>query len=256
MGVLESILSAKRDYLRELGQRTLPTPPPARKFSLQREPRTPLRLIAEIKHRSPSAGALSTALSVAARAEAYQRGGASMVSVLCDIPFFDGDFTHLALARAACDLPLLCKDFVIDERQLDAARAFGADAVLLIVRCLTPEQLSRLHAAALERGLVPFVEVASETEAHAALQVGAELVGVNARDLDTLTMDRERAARILALLPSTLTRVHLSGLGSVQAVAGIAQSGVDAALIGEALMRQDDPVPLLAGMAAEARALG
>ena len=118
MGVLESILHAKREFLAELRLRALPTPPPRRRFSLRRGAGAELRLIAEIKRRSPSAGALSTVLGVAERAAAYERGGASMVSVLTDTPFFDGAYEHLALARGACSLPLLCKDFVIDELPL------------------------------------------------------------------------------------------------------------------------------------------
>lgn len=253
MGVLEPILEAKRVFVRELGARRLPAPPPLRSFSLKRPPGAELRLIAEIKRRSPSAGALSTKLGVEERAAAYERGGAHMISVLTDTPFFDGAYEHLTRARAACSLPLLCKDFVIDERQLDAARAYGAEAVLLIVRCLEPAALARLHTAALERKLVPFVEVATEEETRVANDVGAELVGVNARDLDTLKMDAERAARILALLPASVTRVHLSGLGSASAVGAIAASGVDGALVGEALMRADEPEPLLSAMVAEAR---
>ena len=253
MGVLDSILDAKRSFVRELAARPLPSPPPLRSVSLKRAPHGELRLIAEIKRRSPSAGALSTKLSVEERAAAYERAGAQMVSVLTDTPFFDGAYEHLTRARAACTLPLLCKDFVIDERQLDAARAYGADAVLLIVRCVDSATLGRLHRAALERGLVPFVEVANEEETRAAVDVGAQLVGVNARDLDTLKMDAARAARVLALLPSHIARVHLSGLGSADAVGAIAASNVDAALIGEALMRVDDPGPLLSAMVAEAR---
>ncbi|HET9929514.1 MAG TPA: indole-3-glycerol-phosphate synthase [Polyangiaceae bacterium] len=253
MAVLESILAAKRSFVRELAGRPLPAPPPLRPFSLKRPPGGELGLIAEIKRRSPSAGALSTKLSVEERAAAYEGAGARMVSVLTDTPFFDGAYEHLTRARAACKLPLLCKDFVIDERQLDAARAYGAEAVLLIVRCLDTASLSRLHRAALERELVPFVEVANEEETRVAIDVGATLVGVNARDLDTLQMDRERAARVLELLPTNITRVHLSGLGSAAAVGAIAASAVDAALIGEALMRADDPAPLLSAMIAEAR---
>jgi indole-3-glycerol phosphate synthase len=210
-------------------------------------------LIAEIKRRSPSAGQLSTALSVAERARAYERAGASMLSVLCDSHFFDGDYQHLQEARAATSLPLLCKEFVIDEAQLAAARAFGADAVLLIVRCLTPERTRQLVAAARAQELVPFVEVATEAELATALDAGADLIGVNARDLDTLVMDAERAARVLAAIPSSMTRVHLSGLSRPADVQRVRESGADAALVGEALMRESDPEPLLTELAHAAR---
>lgn len=213
-----------------------------------------LSLITEIKRRSPSAGELSTVLSVAERAKAYERAGASMLSVLCDAHFFDGDYQHLLDARAVTELPLLCKEFVIDESQLDAARAFGADAVLLIVRCLTPARTAELVAGARARQLVPFVEVATEAELKVALDSGADLIGVNARDLDTLVMDAERAARVLAAIPDPVVRVHLSGLAKPEDVTRIRQSGADAALVGEALMRADDPEPLLSALAAAARA--
>lgn len=245
MGVLNTILERKRAAIAELRGRKLPAPPKRRPVALKRSPGEPLRLIAEIKRRSPSAGSLSTRLSVGERAAAYERSGASMVSVLCDGPFFDGAFEHLSAAREACALPLLCKDFVLDPAQLDAARAYGADAVLLIVRCLAPDALEELTQGARERDLVPFVEVATEEEAERALACGAELVGVNARDLDSLAMDAARAERILRSLPSSLTRVHLSGLSTPEKVAAVLDSGVDAALIGEALMREDDPEPLL-----------
>jgi indole-3-glycerol phosphate synthase len=252
VSLLERILTQKKSELGGLRARRLPPPPPRRPLGLSREPGQPLRIISEIKRRSPSAGALNTTLSVGARARAYERGGASMVSVLCDSAFFDGGFEHLAEARDACALPLLCKEFVIDEVQLDAARAYGADAVLLIVRCLAPERVSALHRAAVERELVPFVEIANEDEARIASDAGATLVGVNARDLDTLAMDAARVERILLGLAPGATRVHLSGLRSPDDVALVAAGGADAALIGEALMRLDDPVPLLAAMVARA----
>ncbi len=252
MSLLERILGQKQSELEGLRSRRLPSPPPRRALDLSREPGQPLRIICEIKRRSPSAGPLNTTLSVGARARAYERGGASMVSVLCDSAFFDGGFEHLGEARDTCALPLLCKEFVIDEVQLDAARAYGADAVLLIVRCLTPERVAALHRAALERELVPFVEVATEAEVPIALEAGATLVGVNARDLDTLGMDGARAERILGSLPSAVTRVHLSGLRTPDDVACVAAGPADAALIGEALMRLDDPEPLLASLVARA----
>jgi indole-3-glycerol phosphate synthase len=205
-------------------------------------------LIAEIKRRSPSAGALSTRLGIGERARAYERAGASAVSVLTDESFFDGSFLHLQEARAACALPLLCKDFVIDERQLDLAQAYGADLVLLIVRCLDAARLAELVVRARERDLEPLVEIATQTEAELALSAGARVIGVNARDLDTLAMDAERAAAVLAALPADVTRVHLSGLATPDDVERIAKTGADAALVGEALMRQDDPEPLLRRM--------
>lgn len=250
MGLLAQILAQKQSELAGLRDRTHPSAPERRPVRLGRAQNDDrLSLIAEIKRRSPSAGKLSTVLTVAERAAAYERAGASMLSVLCDGHFFDGDYQHLVEARGACQLPLLCKEFVIDEVQLDAARAFGADAVLLIVRCLSAERVKALVSATRERQLVPFVEVATEDELGVALDAGAELIGVNARDLDTLVMDAERAARVLAAIPAGVTRVHLSGLAKPEDVRRIRASGADAALVGEALMRADDPSPLLRSLA-------
>jgi indole-3-glycerol phosphate synthase len=243
--VLAKILATKASEVETLRGRTFAAPPPRRPLTLARPAGAPLRLIAEIKRRSPSAGALSTKLGIAERAAAYARAGATMISVLCDERYFDGRFEHLGEARAACELPLLCKEFVIDEVQLDAARSFGADAVLLIVRCLSSERVSALVHAARERELEPFVEVATDEEVDIALDAGATLIGVNVRDLDTLELDATRAARILEALPPSVVSVHLSGLKTQEAVAGVARSTAHAALIGERLMREDDPEPLL-----------
>jgi indole-3-glycerol phosphate synthase len=251
-GLLARILEQKRAELPALRAQKLPASPGPRAFSLRRAEGN-LRLIAEIKFRSPSAGALSTALSVGERAFAYQRAGASMISVLCDTSFFAGAFTHLAEARADCELPLLCKEFVIDESQLDAALAYGADAVLLIVRCLSGQRLVELTRAARERKLEPFVEVVTDEESKMAVGAGASLIGVNARDLDTLVMDAARAARVLADLPEAATRVHLSGIAHPEDVQRVAASPADAALIGETLMREDQPEARLRALVTAAR---
>ncbi len=251
-GVLARILSKKREELPGLRALQLPVAPPPRPFSLRRK-QGAVQLISEIKFRSPSAGVLSTALSVTERAQAYERAGASMISVLCDESFFDGSFEHLRQARAACQLPLLCKEFVIDECQLDVAAAYGADAVLLIVRCLSPERLNELTRAARERHLEPFVEVVDEHESRLALAAGATLVGVNARDLDTLEMDAPRTARVLGELPNTITRVHLSGISKPADMQRVMASAADAALIGEALMREAQPEERLRSLVSAAR---
>jgi indole-3-glycerol phosphate synthase len=267
-GVLDAILAAKRAEIAALSE----APPVAESDAsgrreavmraLDRSAGAPLRLIAEIKRKSPSAGALSTALSVPARALAYAEGGASMISVLCDKTFFDGGFEHLTEARRALDgsdesgraVPLLAKEFVLDERQIARAAACGADAVLLIARIVSPERLGELFAFATSRGLEPLVEVVTEGEIRAALDAGARLVGVNARDLDTLRIDPAHAARLLAAIPEDRIALHLSGVRTPEDVAALAASGIDGALIGEALMRLDDPRPLLRQLVAAAAA--
>jgi indole-3-glycerol phosphate synthase len=226
--------------------------------ALHRGPGGELRLIAEVKLRSPSAGLLSRALDPAARAAAYAEAGASMVSVLCDGPFFDGSWQHLSAVRERLDAagyrtPLLAKEFVIDPRQIQEARDRGADAVLLIARIVDAAALMALARVARDEGIEPFIEVVDAREIEAALCADACIVGVNARDLDTLAMDAARAESVLASIPQGVVAVHLSGLREASDVAAIARGRADAALVGEALMRDDDPRPRLRALVAAGR---
>jgi len=243
--ILERILETKRGEIAAMHSRSLPSRFRPRPKNLKRKSNEPLHILAEIKFKSPSAGPLSTDLSVAKRAQAYERAGASVVSVLCDSTFFGGTYEHLTEARDHCELPLLCKEFVIDEVQLDWAYAFGADFVLLIARCLGPADLSRLYAAAVERDLTPVVEIVTHEEATWVKALGAKVIGVNARDLDTLVMDAQRPSEVLTSLDLSLTRFRLSGLKKPSDVATARDSGVDGVLIGEVLMREANPEPLL-----------
>ena len=251
MGLLADILARKAAEVAELSavpptDRAPSGPPRDVPAALRRGMGAPLRLIAEIKFRSPSAGVLSRSLGAGERARAYESAGASMISVLTDRTWFDGSFDDLTAARAAVAVPVLCKDFVIDLAQIDRAWSAGADAVLLIVRCLRQGGLlPRLVDGARARGIEPFVEVVDEHELDVALAAGARVIGVNARDLDTLEIDTERAKRVLTSIPADRVAVHLSGLRTGAQAAAIAASRADAALIGEALMRCDDPRSLL-----------
>lgn len=249
--VLEKILASKRDEISQLRRRRLPAAPPKRRVTLKRADGA-LCIIAEIKHRSPSAGSLSRALGVADRARAYSEAGASAISVLCDATYFDGEYEHLSRVRDACTLPVLCKEFVIDECQLDAARAFGADLALLIVRCLLPQRLEQLVRACEERDLTPLVEVHDPSEVALALDAGARVIGVNARNLETLAMHGERAARVVESLPEGVTRLYLSGIHAAKDVTAVAHGPADGVLVGECLMKQDDPRPLLRELVAAA----
>lgn len=261
--VLERILLSKREDIALLAKTKVDTriaggPRNNVISSLTRGKDDALRLVTEIKRRSPSAGPLSTALSVAARALAYARSGASMISVLCDAHFFDGGWAHVVEARRALEdaglaVPILAKEFILDERQLEEAAACGADAALLIARIVDHDQLGRLVRRARMLGLEPLVEVVTEDELSAAIDADAKVIGVNTRDLDTLAMDAGRAARVLAAIPGDRISVHLSGLKSPDDVRAVARSDVDAALIGEALMREDDPSSLLRAMVLGAR---
>jgi indole-3-glycerol phosphate synthase len=223
--------------------------------ALQRRSGDPLRLIAEVKFRSPSAGPLSRALDAAGRALVYAGAGAAMISVLTDGPFFEGSFDDLARCRDALESALgsrrprlLCKEFILHPVQLDRAVDAGADAALLIARIVSPRDLATLAAAARARGLEPLVEVATLDELAAAIEAEARVIGVNARDLNTLKMDPDRASAVLAAIPSSAVAVYLSGLATSADVTRVAAGPAAAALIGEALMRQDDPGDLLAAM--------
>jgi indole-3-glycerol phosphate synthase/phosphoribosylanthranilate isomerase len=212
-----------------------------------------LRFLAEIKHRSPSAGVIlpdaSTRIEEIARA--YRRGGASALSVVIEQDFFGGDSSWLPRARAASGLPVLMKDFVVDEIQLDFAAALGADAVLLIVAALDDAALARLHAAARFRSLAVLMEAHDEVEIKRALDAGAEIVGVNSRDLKTFEVDLPGMARLGALLPASVARVAESGIRSRGDVEALAAAGYGAFLVGEALLKAPDPARMLRALHGE-----
>ncbi len=261
--VLEDILASKRAELSAASTFKLETSYAPEGFvreTLHRLPGQPLRLIAEIKPRSPSAGQLSTALSIEDRAHAYAAAGAVMISVLVDKPFFGGSYEHLSRCRQSLDARygtarprLLCKEFILDPVQLTWAAAAGADAVLLIARIVTAEELQQLVDDALARGLEPLVEVTTDAELQNAQATRTRMIGVNARDLNTLEMNVERAAEVLERVDSSYVRVFLSGLVLPDDVGRIARGSADAALVGEALMRQDDPTALLSEMVRRAK---
>jgi indole-3-glycerol phosphate synthase len=261
MGLLGDILAHKAREVGALRSQPVPARPDNWAIrdvgaALARPEGAPLRLIAEIKFRSPSAGQLSRTLSAVDRARAYEAGGVAMVSVLTDARWFDGSLADLRAVREQVAVPVLCKDFVVDPIQIDHAWAAGADAVLLIVRCIPEgdddDLLRRLVGSARGRGVEPFLEVVSDRELERALEAGGRVIGVNARDLDTLEMDASRPARVLAAIPRDRVAVHLSGVRSRGDAAAIAASRADAALVGEALMRREDPRALLAELVAGA----
>ena len=262
MSLLDEILATKRaevDALRGRVRSATARVPIDPFQALGRRPGEPLRLIAEVKLRSPSAGVLSRKLSPAERALAYVEAGASMVSVLCDGRYFDGAWEHLVAVRDALDhagrsVPLLAKEFVIDEAQVAEARDRGADSVLLIARIVDAPRLAELVRRARAEGLEPLVEVIDEREVQAALAAEARIIGINARDLDTLAMDPARVARVCSAIPPEAITVHFSGLSEARDVAQVARGRADAALIGEALMREDDPRSKLRAMVAAANA--
>jgi indole-3-glycerol phosphate synthase len=205
-------------------------------------------VIAEVKRRSPSKGALADIPDPAELAAAYERGGAAAISVLTEQRRFGGSLADLRTVRAAVPTPLLRKDFMVTPYQLHEARAAGADLVLLIVAALDDDTLARLHQEARALGLTALVEVHDEGEIARALAVGAELVGVNARNLKTLEVDPDTFGRLAALLPDTVVKVAESGITGPEDAARYAAEGADVVLVGEALVKDGDPATAVALM--------
>lgn len=201
-----------------------------------------ISLIAEMKRASPSLGPIRPGASVSDVVEAYQRAGARAVSVLTEGAYFGGSLEDLVEARMACDLPLLRKDFVVDEYQLLEARAAGADAVLLIVAAMDADRLHALMGTAFDLGMDCLVEVHDEDEVRGAVDAGAEVIGINNRDLHTLEVDLETTFRLLSDVPAGTVVVAESGITRAEDVENLENAGVDAILVGEALMRADDPI--------------
>lgn len=198
-------------------------------------------LIAEVKRRSPSAGAINEGLDPVRLAGAYAAGGAAAISVLTDGPFFGGSLADLAAVTAAVPVPVLRKDFILDEVQLLEARGHGASAALLIARVLEQPRLVALQRAATALGLATLVETHTAEEIDRALDAGATVIGVNARDLDDFTIDRRRAWALLERIPADRLAVAESGMATGADVAEAALAGADAVLIGGALAAAGDP---------------
>jgi indole-3-glycerol phosphate synthase len=213
--------------------------PPAR--DLRRALSGPgVALIAECKERSPSGGLLVQSYDPVTLARRYVANGAAAVSVLTEPRFFGGAQDHLRLVRAAVDVPLLWKDFIIDAVQLMAARAAGADAVLLISAILDDAQLATLHRMAVEMGMDVIVEVHNEAEVRRALALNARIIGINNRDLTRMVTDRATTARLRPLIPPDRLVISESGISSRTDIEVLARLGVNAALVGESLLRADD----------------
>jgi len=200
-----------------------------------------VNVIAECKRRSPSKGVLAASYDPEALAAAYERGGAAAVSVLTEPTFFDGALEHLARVRRTVQIPVLRKDFIVDEYQLHEARANGADAVLLIVAALEQRDLRGLHQQASALGLAALVEVHDEDQLERAVDAGARLIGVNNRNLRTLAVDVEASHRLGRLIPRDVVAVSESGLRSRGDLERLREDGYRAFLIGERFMVDPDP---------------
>ena len=219
-------------------------------FELRLSRSDAVNIIAECKRRSPSKGVLAASYDPVAIARAYQQGGAAAISVLTEPTFFDGALDHLAAVRAAVDVPLLRKDFIVDEYQLFEARAAGADAVLLIVAALDQPTLERLQRRAWDLSLATLIEVHDDEELTRAVASGARVIGVNNRNLRTLQVDVAASDRLAAAMPRHITGVSESGLQSRADLERLAAAGYRAFLIGERFMTDPDPAAALQALMA------
>jgi indole-3-glycerol phosphate synthase len=220
--------------------------PPSLRDALRRER---VRVVAEVKRRSPSAGVIRDDLEPGERATLYAENGAAAISVLTDGPHFGGSVADLRVAASKVKVPVLRKDFILDELQIVEARAAGAAAVLLIVRALSPERLKSLLEVTRSAGLDALVEVHTEAELSRALETGADIVGVNSRDLDTFRIDVASAWELLATVPAELIAVAESGMHRREDVERAAAAGADAVLIGTAFSAAADPARLFRELA-------
>ena len=253
--ILDTIIDHKRRVelpkLPPVDRAVLSALGPCRGFTkaLRREAGKPIEVIAESKKGSPSKGIFTEDYDPVRNAFHYQHGGAAAMSVLTDERFFFGHLDHLIAVRKAVELPLIRKDFVVDERQIFEARLVGADAILLIVACLEPGLLRDLYGFAKEIGLDVLVEVHNAEEAATALQIEADTIGVNNRNLHTFEVSLETTFELLpALIGGDRVVVSESGIVERSDCARLEEAGVDAILVGETLMRAGDPSAALRGL--------
>jgi indole-3-glycerol phosphate synthase len=248
--ILDKIVATKREEiaraqaavpLATLRERLVDAPPVRDFFgALADSPAKTVKLIAEVKKASPSKGVIRADFDPVAIARAYETAGATCLSVLTDEKYFQGSLDYLRQIRAAVEIPLLRKDFILDSYQLVEARLAGADAVLLIAECLDDCNLRKLHNEALELGLVPLVEFYENTNLHRVLAAGAQVIGINNRDLRTFEVDLAHTIRLRDQIPLDAVLVAESGIHTREDVLRLEAAGVDAMLVGESLMREHD----------------
>jgi indole-3-glycerol phosphate synthase len=246
--VLDKIVAAKRREIAVCRERVteaelrrrLADAPPVRDFFAALAHPGPIRLIAEVKKASPSAGVIRADFDAVTIAQTYERHGAACLSVLTDEPHFQGRLEYLTAVRGNVAIPVLRKDFILDHYQLIEARAAGADAVLLIAECLDDCQLRSLHNAVIELGMTPLVELYEPQNLPRVIAAGATLVGVNNRNLHTFEVRLEHTLRLRDAIPDECVLVSESGIKTRADVERLEAAGVDAILVGESLMRDPD----------------
>ncbi len=246
--ILDQIISTKRDEISKAQSKVAIAEirarardvEPRRDFAAAIRHQPKISLIAEIKRSSPSRGLIRADFEPTQIAQAYYENGATCLSVLTDESYFGGHLDYLASVRQTVPLPLLRKDFIIDDYQLYEALVFGADAVLLIAECLLDSRLKELHQRALELQLTPLVELYDPNHLARVLDCRPQLVGVNNRDLHTFDLDLERSLRLRELVPPEILFVSESGIDTASDVGRLQRAGVDAILVGESLMKRSD----------------
>ncbi len=246
--ILEKILKTKRAEVEAAKaarpeseiRAALRDAPPVRDFFAPLAGGDGIQLIAEVKKASPSQGIIRTDFDPVRIAQTYASAGAACISVLTDVAYFQGSLDYLRQIRQSVDLPLLRKDFVIDRYQVSEARAAGADAVLLIAECLEDCPLRQLYGEIIDLGMTPLVELYEPANVTRVLDLGATLIGVNNRDLHSFEVSLERSIRLRAAMPAEIVFVSESGIHCRDDVVRLENAGVDAMLVGEHFMRQED----------------
>lgn len=250
MSVLDSIIEGVRE---DLATRRLPLHDLQEKLDLAPMPIDPhdglrgnqVTVIAEVKRSSPSKGVLAAISDPASLASTYQEAGASVISVLTEKRRFGGSLEDLTAVRSAVEIPILRKDFMVDEYQFYEARAYGADMVLLIVAALSSNQLKDYYEMAEALGMASLVEVHTHEELERAMELEPRIIGINSRNLKTLEVDQRAFAQLLPEIPETIIRVAESGISTRGEVESARSCGADAILVGEALVRAGDPLSTL-----------
>ena len=245
MNKLDEICATKRGEVaarKMQGLAMWPAPSPVRGFerAIRAKAEAGFALIAEIKKASPSKGLIRADFDPPAHARAYQAGGAACLSILTDAPYFQGHEDYLVAARAACALPVLRKDFMVDPWQVTEARAMGADAILIIVAALDDGAMAEIEAAARDLDMDVLVEVHDTAELDRALRLKSKLIGINNRNLKTFDVDLATTAHLSKLAPADIMLVCESGISTHADCARMAAHGIRSFLVGESLMRQDD----------------